>query len=86
LLVLKREIEELVGTDRMDELKQDMAGAVESCDFTKFMAAYVEALEWCFEARLWKKVDQNEVFEHRYKILPRLKSEFDDSCVCEVMK
>ena len=79
---MKKQVEELVGTDRMDELKIEMQGAIDSCDYKAFLDAYHEALEWCMEARGWKDVNQNEVFDYRYRTLPRFKDEFGGSCVC----
>ena len=83
MFLLKKQVEELVGSDRMDELKDEMQDAVDSCDYKTFMEAYTEALSWCDEARRWKRVDKNELFDYRYKTLPRFKNEFGKVCVCK---
>ena len=81
--LLRKQVEELVGSDRMDELKDEMQEAIDSCDYKAFLGAYQEALEWCIESRGWKDVDRNEAFDYQYKTLPRFKNEFGKVCVCK---
>lgn len=73
--------------DRMEVLQKQLENAISECDSRQFLEAYAEAMYWVQQARGWGgSIDQDIVFDFRYKTLPNLKDEFDGACECRSVK